>query len=339
MWSAICFFIINIILCLCNLSYQSKQGRTVYWILCVFAILFIGLRGNIDRDYLAYNEMFEANFIMVEPSFLLIRFIVRDVCGGGITGLMLVYALISVTIKFIAIKRYSEFIFPSLIIWIGNLMILQDMTQIRAAAACSILLLSIGVLYNRNGKHYFILCLLATLFHASALLMFALWFLSNNRINRGIWTVVILTGYLLPLNGIYLTSLITHIPNDYIQSKFLMYDVLTTDDGGANILGMFQLTRVGIFMFLLWNSHKLQQYNRYSILLLKIMACGLVALPLFSNNIAAGLRISELLTCVDILLFPMVIYLFSWKSLGKWIVICYSSAIMYGRLFLEELLK
>ncbi|MBQ4904490.1 MULTISPECIES: EpsG family protein [Alistipes] len=341
MFFVLIFFTINILFCIWNPSYKNRQIQTIYWAFCVLAIFFIGFRGAIDNDYAAYTAMFADNSILVEPAFLLIRFLIRDICGGGITGLMFVYAIISVTIKFVAIKRYSEFIFPSLIIWIGNLMILQDMTQIRAAAACGILLLSIGALYHRNWLHYFGWVLLATMFHASALLMLPLWFLSSDRINRGIWTCVILTGYLLSLNGIYLTSLISFVPIEFIQEKFLIYSVEITDDGngGANILGLFQITRIGIFLFLLWNIHKIQPHNRYSVLLLKIMACGLTALPLFRNNLTAGLRITEFLTCVDILLFPMVIYLFSPKALGKWLVVGYSAAIMYGRLFVEELLK
>ena len=150
MFFVLIFFTINILFCIWNPSYKNRQIQTIYWAFCVLAIFFIGFRGAIDNDYAAYTAMFSDNSILVEPAFLLIRFLIRDICGGGITGLMFVYAIISVTIKFVAIKRYSEFIFPSLIIWIGNLMILQDMTQIRAAAACGILLLSSSCISDRE---------------------------------------------------------------------------------------------------------------------------------------------------------------------------------------------
>lgn len=339
MQSVIIFFIINLFFCLWNPTYKNTQARVVYWTCCVSAILLIGLRGNIDNDYATYVDMFSSDHILVEPTFLIIRFLVRDIIGGGIAGLMLIYAAISVTIRFIAIKRYSPFIFLSVIIWIGNLMILQDMTQIRAAVASSIMLLATGAHYERKPVPYFSLTLIATMFHVSALLMIPLWLFTSKKINKWLWTGIIATGYILALKGIYLTSLLSLLPFEYIQTKLLTYSIETTDDGGANILGLFQITRIGLFMLLLWNAQRIQSHNRYTILLLKIMACGLVALPLFRNNIVFGLRITELLTSVDILLYPMVIYLFPIRSIGKFIIICYSAAIMYGRLFLEGLLK
>lgn len=341
MFTVIIFFAINILLCIWNPLYKNIQARTIYWALCIVAICMIGLRGDIDNDYRTYCEMFHDNSLIVEPTFILIRFIVRDIFGGGIVGLMVIYAMISVTIKYIAIKRYSEFIFPSLTIWAGNIMILQDMTQIRAAVACGILLLSIGALYQRNWLHYFGWVLLAALFHISALLMAPIYFFSTNRINRGVWTIILLLGYVLTFNGVYLTSLVSFVPIEFVQNKFLTYSVETVDngDGGANILGLFQLARLGLFLLLLWNVKTILHHNKYVIILLKIMACGLIALPLFRNNLTAGLRISEFLTCVDILLFPMVIYLFPIKVLGNMLVIGYSAAILYGRLFLEELLN
>lgn len=338
MFAVIALFVINIFFCLWNPRYTNSQAKTVYWLLCVVAIFVIGFRGEIDNDYATYEYMFDSNYLLVEPTFVLIRYIVRDLFGGGIVGLMLIYAVIGVTLKFKAISRYSDFIFPSLAVWIGNLMILQDMTQIRAAAACGLLLLAIGPLYERDWKRYFWLVFLAVMFHMSALLMVPLWFLKGKRINRGLWTAVVPLGYALSLAGIYATSLIAFIPIETVQSKFLSYDVETTSGGGASIFGIFQMTRVALFLLLLWNAPRLVRQNRYAPLLLKIMACGLAALPLFRNNIVAGLRITELLTCVDILLFPMLIYLFPRYGIGKWMVIGYSAAILFNRLFMEELL-
>ncbi len=338
MLGVIALFVINIFFCLWNPRYVNRQAKVVYWFLCVVAILIVGFRGEIDNDYATYEYMFSTNYLLIEPTFVAIRYIVRDLFGGSVVGLMLVYAVIGVTLKFKAISKYSDFIFLSLAVWIGNLMILQDMTQIRAAAACGLLLLAIGPLRERDWKRYFWLVFLAVMFHVSALLMVPLWFLKGERINRGVWTAIIPLGYALSLAGIYATSLISFIPIEMIQSKFLAYDVETTDDGGASIFGIFQMTRVVLFLLLLWNAPRLAQRNRYAPLLLKIMACGLAALPLFRNNIVAGLRITELLTCVDILLFPMLVYLFPRYGIGKWMVIGYSAAILFNRLFMEELL-
>ena len=118
------------------------------------------------------------------------------------------------------------------------------------AAACGLLLLAIGPLRERDWKRYFWLVFLAVMFHVSALLMVPLWFLKGERINRGVWTAIIPLGYALSLAGIYATSLISFIPIEMIQSKFLAYDVETTDDGGASIFGIFQMTRVVLFLLL-----------------------------------------------------------------------------------------
>ena len=341
MQTIVVFFVITTLFCLWNPPYTDRKAKVLYWVLCIATIFMIGFRGDMDRDYANYANMFSSDITLIEPAFLAIRFLVRDIFHGNIVGLMFMYALIGVSIKFFAIKRYSEFIFLSLAIWMGNLMVLQDMTQIRVSVACSILLLSVGSLYDRNWRHYFGFVLLASMFHTSALLMVLLWFLSGKRINRLVWTVVIVGGYALSLSGIFATSLVSLIPIESIQTKLQAYEYLTSSDGegGANIFGFFQMTRIAIFLLLLWNVHKIEVHNKYAVLLLKIMACGLTALPLFRNNLAAGLRITELLTCVDILLFPMVVYLFYPRATGKLIVIIYSAAVLYGRLFVEQLVE
>ena len=106
----------------------------------------------------------------VEPTFTLISSLVKAVCPWPVL-LFVIYASIGVTCKIFAIKRLTSLLFLSLVIYISNVYLLHDMTQIRAGVASGIFLLAIRPLAEHKIFRYTALILLAALFHYSSLLL------------------------------------------------------------------------------------------------------------------------------------------------------------------------
>lgn len=336
----LCIFVIIILLCFANFSKNSKTSFVFFWIQCLILIAFTGLRdGTRVTDYEAYTILFETGGEYIEPTFLFLRYITRDLLHGDIVVFMCLYALLAIPLKFWAIQSYSEFIFVSLLIWIGNLYLQQDFTQVRASVATGIFLLSLDCLYNHN-RRYWIYVILACFFHISSLLMIPLWFISSYAISKYVWINLLVISYILAICKIDLIGLIGLIPIEHIQSKFEMYKSFQEyGDYSVNIFSMLHLSKIILWGLLLWKSDVIVCKNKYIFLLLKIMALSLISLTLFSLNIAAALRIMEYYGVVEIILLPMLLYAIKPIVISKIILIGFASLAIYMRIYIMELIK
>lgn len=95
---------------------------------------------------------------------------------------------------------------------------------------------------------------------------------------------------------------------DIIDSKLNAYENIAI--GTANVFSIAQIIKVCVTFFLLYNVEKIQLYNKYAIILLKIMLLSLCVLPLFASDAVAGTRIRDLFGTVEFILFPLIVYLF-----------------------------
>lgn len=156
-----------------NRDLSSKQ----YIIFTIILILIVGLRGvGVDNDYSTYESSIYNNLSIGEPTFLLITFIIRTLGLPNYT-LFLVYAAIGISLKMRIIYKYSYLPIISFIIYLSNIIMLQDINQIRAGVATALFLTSIPYLVQNKKKIFTYIILLATLFHFSSLLLLVLLFI------------------------------------------------------------------------------------------------------------------------------------------------------------------
>lgn len=337
----LCIFIIICILCLNTSSNTQRISLLFFWILCPVIIFFTAFRdGTKVTDYDSYQLLFDmGGGDFGELTFVLLIHLIKTVLHGDIVTLMLIYALFTIPLKFFSILRYSEFIFFSLLIWIGNLYLQQDFTQIRAAAATSIFLLSLKSLYDHKNN-YWLYTIIACMFHFSSLLMIPLWFLSVNTIKKKTWIGFIIIAYIMALCKIDIIYILGLLPIEAVQSKYAMYkNIQEHGDYTANIFSILQISKIIIWSILLWKLDIIYSHNKYAILLLKITTISLASLPMLSLNIAASLRIMEYYGIVEIILFPMLLYVIRPNWITKIILIFFSAIILYMRIFVWELIK
>lgn len=336
----LCIFITIALCCLVGLSTKSKTSLALLGTVCLSLVAFVGLRdGTRVFDYENYTFLFETDSEYIEPTFIFLKYVTKILLHGDIVVLMCLYAILAIPLKFKVIYYNSEFAFISLLIWIGNLFLLQDFTQIRVAVAVSIFLLSLKSLYSHNRK-YWLYVIVACSFHISSLLMVPLWFMSFYKIRKQVWITLLIVSYIMALCKIDFVDLIGLIPIEHIQSKFDVYKSLQENgDYSANIFSLLHLSKIMLWGLLLWKSDLILVKNRYIYLQLKIMALSLVSLTFFSLNLAAALRVMEYYGIVEILLFPMLLYVIRPVIIPKTILIIYASMAIYMRLFIMELIR
>lgn len=338
----ISIFIISLLTCF----FVFKKDNTIINLL-IFAslILIASLRlpysTNDTSNYIsAFKSVSKfSTFIRFEPTFVFIT-IFSKFLNLSWRFLFFVYAFTAISIKLIAIKKISNFYYISILLYISNFYILHELTQIRVGIASAILLLSIKPLHDRKAIIFLTLTTIAVLFHYSAFVFYILWFLNPYKINKYFLISILLSIYILVLNDITLTFLIKEIriPQFVTLVDFYSNKNLSKQTNVVNIFNAFFLIRLFICLFLIYSSEYLSKINKYFILLIKIYVIGLSSFLLFSDFTIVSFRISELFQIVEIILIPLLIFLFRPQIVAKFIPIVISIIYLFINIFYLKLI-
>lgn len=319
---------------------EDKWAR--HLIFLFFGILLIvtaAFRGDGDFDYSGYVGMFNRqDTFTIEPSFVLISYVIHQFLGGNPIYLFVFYAFFGVSLKLVAIKQLTELWFLSLVLYLSNFFILHEMTQIRAGIASAILLLCIKPIYERDWKRFLLFTTLACFFHYSAVIIIPLWFLDLQPKKR--WLLLsVPISYVICFIGV---NFIMVVPIPGIEEKIIMYQKLreleSTDAVATNIFSFVFLAKVAIFYFLLFKYDLIHSYNKYFPILMKIYSFSLASYLIFTSIPAFSSRLNELYGIVDIILIPLLFYIFKPVYFSKAIVVFIGLCLLLIALFYSKLI-
>lgn len=294
----------------------SDRKRKIYILLFTLLTLLIGFRPeNIDNDYWAYKQMFNTDTIFAEPSFLLIRYLLKNIFHLSIISLMVVYAIISLKVKERVIFEQSSYQSLSVLLFIGDILLLHECTQIRAGCAISIFLYSLKFIKSKEIQKYYLCIILAACFHVSALIAIPLYFLRVHTFNKYLWLFILFFGFFLSIMKINPISVLSLLPlPPYIMKKVMEYLELNQ---AANVFTIFTLMKTLMVWILIYKRKLVYEKNDFAYLWLKIEILSIFSLCFFSQNLGFALRFSEFLSGVGILLFPLLICCFREKKVTK----------------------
>lgn len=294
-----------------------KQKSIIIFALSILLTFIAGLSGPVSADhnsYIAlYNEVINGKY-RNEISFIVISKFVNLLFHNPLF-LFLIYAILGVNLKVIAIKKISHFCFFSILIYFSYYFFLHDMTQIRVGVSSAFFLLSIPSIYERNFKRFIVLIGAAILFHYSALILLPMYFIKRDKIHIW-WFFLIPIGYLLYFSNINISSLIQFINIDVISYKYNQYKSLSSIHK-INIFNSLMLFRYCFIGLLLWKWKLLREKNVYAVILIKFYILSCFIFISLADLPAIAFRLSELLAIVEIMLIPFIIYLFNIELLGK----------------------
>jgi hypothetical protein len=301
--------------------------------------------GNAVRDYATYIDYYNNNTIKlnIEISFFVIAWIVRHIFFDNVLFLFIIYALFGVGLNLNAIRELTALSFLSLLIYISNFYVLHELTQIRVGVATGFLLMCIKPLYERNLKFFLLFATCAALFHYSGLLVFFLWVLKGNRINKYAYAVVVPLAYIFYFLNISLVEMfIQFIPIGNVQEKYVTYKLLQQQRvdtfNEINVFNFVFLAKCLIFYIILLKSKLVATKNKYTFLLLKIEALSLASFVLFSATPIFAFRIYELFGVVEIILIPFIYYVFKSKILSKAMIVFIGLCLLLIIIFYNHLI-
>lgn len=312
--TTIVFVLISIAL---FLPLKPKYERAIFNLVTIILLAISVFRtGEGLYDYKQYIYLFEHyQEVPIEVSFVMISDIVHSYFASDTFFLFAIYAVIAIFTKWWGIKMLSKLLIPSLFIYFCNFYIAQELIQIRSGVAAGFILLSIKPIYDRKFLLFLFLWIVAVLFHTSAALFFPIYFFSSRSINKKIWVSFIILSYILYILNYDLIRLLSvGVFVDIVSSKLEAYESI---EAMANVFSIAQMIKLSVTIILLYYSEKLVSKNKYGYLLLKIMVVSICTLPLFAGSAVLGTRIRDMFGVVEIILLPMIAYIFATKIQGK----------------------
>ncbi|WP_051220136.1 EpsG family protein [Prevotella sp. AGR2160] len=326
-------------------DYLGPYKLPIYLVLVLIFILVAGFK---DMD--SVNDAYNYEFIFehyddpilakgVEFSYLWISKIFYH-WFHDVRSIFLFYAILGVSLKFIAFRKLSPIIFLPVLFYLSNYYLLHDLTQIRAAVASGFFLFSIYYL-DRDKKIAFLLILCALFFHYSSAALIPLLVLKNSNIEgrkRYLWASIIPIGYILYFLHL---NLLSFIPIPYLANKIEAYQSLAEKGIVGNEINVFNLVflvRILIFYFNLYFLDTIKIFNQRTPLLLKIDAFSLFSFPALATIPAIAFRITELLGIVEILLMSNILYTIKQRSIANGVVIFAAFTLLMINVFYLHLL-
>ncbi|SIS78353.1 EpsG family protein [Chryseobacterium ureilyticum] len=311
-------FIINVLISCLPIRYPIVK-KYIYILQTIGLILFATFRGvDFDRDQPLYLYSFNnaKSLENLEYTFTIIVNTIK-IFSGNFVWLLFIYALIGVYLKLMAIRKMTDFFFLSIVIYICNTYILQDLTQIRAAICSAFLLLSLIPLYDRNMKLFYLFAILAVSFHFSGIPILFLYFLDPKKINTKVWKLLLPLSYILLFIGFTPLGLAKIFSLELIQKKLEVYFNAGKEVGSekVNVFNTLVIFRFIFTYILLFNIEKIYEKNKYAIILLKVYIISQILLVQLSEVTTLAMRFNELFGVVEMVVIPFVLYSYVKKDM------------------------
>lgn len=286
---------------------QFKRLRFCLKISFLIIFLFLALRYNYGSDYPSYlktfldvgnlgfeaisefwtdiffyNLIFEGNdelqlasslALTTEPGWRALCLIFQPF---GFFAMIAVLALFNCFVYYYFIKKYVPpayyWFAVFLYVFTPNMMLVQS-SAMRQSLAISIFLLSINYIFKQDFLRYLLLILLATLFHASAIILLPIYLLGMLKFKITTQTAIGVTIFLLSL--FILQDYLSPIMSQFIEAfapKYAIYDERGSVGYGLGIA----FNTLIIYMMLIFDRY----YKAEESLLIRISVLGAFFIPL-----------------------------------------------------------
>ncbi len=336
---------------LCSAALISSYLKDRYISKALLAIaltalaVFAGFREiGIDQDsfgYLVYYNLDDGRMsLAAEPTFVTLAGISRTLsANNGFRLLLIAYAILGITTKYLAIRKLSDQVWLCVITYFSYYFLLHEFTQIRAGVASGLVLISVYYAYERNLKVFLGLIALASIFHFSALVALPIYFLRKN-LTLAVKVVVALAipaGLIIRQTGI---DILLVLPIDIVKSKIETYTtvgVYTLSE--LNVFNSVYLMKYATLYIFLAFSDNISKEAKFFPILLQVYAVSMFCYLAFSFNTTFAMRISELFGVVEIVIIPMLLYAFRTRIMGLGAVLLFAIGNLGLSLYQTELIQ
>lgn len=244
--------------------------------------------------------------------------------------------VLSLGIKFYFIKKYSDFIVLSCLLYFATLFV-KDIGQIRHGLAIAIILFAILPLVKRQAIYYFLVVILASLVQVFSIVALPLYFLYPYLKNKKIAYLFILTSLMVYVSGGIFDSFmpLTKLFTLSIEQK--VYGYYENNELDILYLNVFNISMLVFSLFLIYFKEKISKNNLFFEGLIVSNIYAISFYFFFADlGIIAG-RIFELLGLYAVIfIMPTFIKILKPKIIPIIIILIFSSLLSYKIYFQIE---
>lgn len=333
-------------------KFNQYSSNIVFFFLFLIFWLVAGLRYETGVDWPGYTLFFNhsesinkvltnatTNFFITEFEFgyVLLNSIIKTFTDN-VQWLFLIIALITNLMLFSSIKKYSNHIFISLLIYYCTTYFILDMSGIRQCISLNLFLLSLNYIIEGNFKKYILAILIASLFHITSLILIPMYFILKIEYKNWILILFVFIGIIISLFQItwmtfVLEKMIDTFSVQAIAGKLTRYG--NRDD--SRIFGIGFIFNIAVFVFCIFKRKELSQNKMFNVFL------NMYVINLFFYYFTWELtelsgRLRLYFAVGNIVLFTYFIDIYKHK-LNRLLIFIFiiSFSIYYGRTYLFEM--
>lgn len=216
-------FAICTIAAIINGKLKNEKEKRIFEILVLLLLCIIsGTRYNLGgTDYFVYKKAYSVvpmirdfNFANIqnvygtfgmEKCYLFLNSLVKSM-GLNFYGFTLLHSIIFYSCMYIGLKRYTKNFNYFLVVFLYKMFFYDTFISMRQSISMAIFFIAVQFIEKRKPIKYFALCILAFLFHNSAIILFPLYFINRIKISKKAFKIINIIGIIflvLNITGIF----------------------------------------------------------------------------------------------------------------------------------------
>lgn len=283
-------FAICTIAAIINGKLKNEKEKRIFEILVLLLLCIIsGTRYNLGgTDYFVYKKAYSVvpmirdfNFANIqnvygtfgmEKCYLFLNSLVKSM-GLNFYGFTLLHSVIFYSCMYIGLKRYTKNFNYFLVVFLYKMFFYDTFISMRQSISMAIFFIAVQFIEKRKPIKYFALCILAFLFHNSAIILFPLYFINRIKISKKAFKIINIIGIIflvLNITGIFVfnpSGIVNKIFNGNQNAMEKAEGYFDTSEK-ISIIHTLEYYLIAIIIYLNYDS--IQNKNKHSNLILNM---------------------------------------------------------------------
>lgn len=287
---------IYILICLCIIAAiflfprMNTEGWLAYWFFFIIFVLIAGFRYKIGRDTYNYTDEYQnfptlsqLNRSFINNSDYQILWILFESALRSITrSFYLLQIIVAIFVNFAVfntIKKYSINPFTTILFYFLIFYLNLNMEIIRESICIALLLIGIDFLTKKKLIVYYILAIIAYLFHESGAVLFFVPLIFNLNLSRK--SIISITIAVIATSGLIATYLIQKLPDfEWLNTNKIAYFVDTQGSSGTQLFNYIKYVILPSLILLIFYK-RLNKFERNFIFLYIVFSILFTQLAIF----------------------------------------------------------
>lgn len=316
---------------ICELKISRLMKFSILITSSFILILLAGLRGPIEGDYLAYEDIFRvsnqvySSDLGIEPLYFFFNKII-NLIGLPFQFVIVVVAIISIIPKFIFFYKESLNLGFTIFVYFCTVYFIFDFIQIRQGLAIALFIFGIKYIYKKSIFKYVFIVLLATSIHVSAIVLIPGYFLFNRQYkNYFLYTIIIVCAY---INIFQITSPFVEFTLNYFPIPNISTDKIIAYSKSTNFSAV-TIKQLILGCFFVFIRDKNFTNTKYLNLFVNLFIIGILLTTLFNGISELAFRIKWYFFWTESILIVYLVYYFGLRNIFLKYVLYLGLAILY----------